>query len=93
MRTRLVTAILLAVTLLAALAGPRPAAAFVTCANQPVTITGAGVIAGTPGDDVVHGGDDDDSLLGGDGDDSLDPLEHVPLMRSGAFVHSVTPLP
>ena len=41
------------------------------CDLQPPTITGAGVIVGTDGDDVIHGSDGDDSIDGGGGNDVL----------------------
>src|SRR5215212_6767235 len=41
------------------------------CDLRVPTITGAGTIIGTDGDDVIRGGEGDDWLDGGDGNDDL----------------------
>lgn len=51
--------------------GPGPNTATATITVAPCTITGAGVVVGTPGDDVLCGSAGADRLYGAGGDDTL----------------------
>lgn len=57
--------------MLSAVATPRPALAGDTCDRQPDAISGAGSIAGTPGNDVILGSDRRDVIVGNGGDDTV----------------------
>ena len=50
---------------------PKPPDPPDACDLLPATITGAGTIVGTDGDDVIHGSDGDDTIDGGAGNDTI----------------------
>jgi Ca2+-binding RTX toxin-like protein len=54
-----------------------PAAAAPTCEGRPATITGAGELVGTPGDDVIVATDRDTVVRAGGGDDVVCGSLHV----------------
>ena len=72
-RTRLPKAMAAAIAVLglALIGAPTTASADPNCLDQVPTITGAGVINGTSGDDVILGSAGDDQINGGGGHDYI----------------------